>query len=174
MAMTEDEQKTLRAYCAFLFKEYGFQFSTHDPVIPALFTIHKEIETLRQSNRELASQIEAAASKVSPVAFHFHYKGEAWKFQMGITIKWISFGLLMALLFTIAVWYWSMRTEINRNRFMNETFPITAELNKRVMKQDGFYFIDFTAAKGDSVQSFTEFRKLKPNTVRVYLGREKQ
>lgn len=174
MEMTEHEQKKLRAYCAFLFKEYGFQFSTHDPVIPALFTIHKEVEMLRQSNGELTSRIEAATANVSPVAFHFHYKGEAWKFQMGIAVKWISFGLLMALFFTIAVWYWSMQKEINRNRFMKETFPITAGLNTRVIKQDGFYFIDFTAAKGDSVQSFTEFRKLKPNTVRVYLGREKQ
>ena len=174
MEMTEHEQKKLRAYCAFLFKEYGFQFSTHDPVVPALFTIHKEVETLRQSNGELTSRVEAATANVSPVAFHFHYKGEAWKFQMGITIKWISFGLLIALFSTIAVWYWSMQLDVTHLRLMNETFPITAELNKRVMKQDGFYFIDFTAAKGDSVQSFTEFRKLKPNTVRVYLGREKQ
>lgn len=170
--MTQHEQKELRTYCAFLLKEYGFQFSTHDPVIPALYTIHKEVEVLRQSNRELASLITQAASKINPVAFHFNHKGEAWRFQMGIAIKWVSFGLLLALFAWIGVWYWSMKNEIDHARMMNETFETTGQLNKRVKKQDGIYFIDFNAAKGDSTKYFTEFRKLNASTVRVYLGKE--
>lgn len=170
--MTDKEQKALRKYCAFLLTEYGFQFSPDDPVIPALFTIHKEVEVLRQDNGELASLVKEASSKINPVTFHFNYKGEAWKFQMGIALKWISFGGLLALFASIAVWYWSMKNEIEHVRVMNENFEFTAELNKRVKKQEGFYFIDFIAAKGDSTVYFTEFRKLNTKTVRVYLGRE--
>lgn len=172
--MTDNEQKALRAYCAFLLKEYGFQFSTHDPIIPALFTIHKEVEVLRQSNCELASIVKEASSKINPVTFHFNSRGEAWKFQMGIALKWILFGLLIAMFASIAVWYWSMKNEIDHVRIMNETFKTTGELNKLVKKQDGFYFIDFNAAKGDSIMYFTEFRKLDTRTVRVYLGRERK
>jgi hypothetical protein len=172
--MTENEQKKLRAYCAFLLKEYGFQFSTHDPVIPALYTIHKEVEVLRQSNHELASLVKEAASKINPVTFQFNHKGEAWRFQMGIALKWISFGLLLALFASIAVWYWSMKNEIDHVRMMNETFETTSQLNKRVKKEDGIYFIDFTVAKGDSTKYFTEFRKLNASTIRVYLGEERK
>jgi len=170
--MTENEQKQLRAYCAFLLKEYGFEFSTHDPVIPALYTIHKEVEVLRQSNHKLVSLVAQAASKINPVTFHFNHKGEAWRFQMGIALKWVSFGLLLALFAWIAVWYWSMKNEIDHVRMMNETFETTSQLNKRVKKQDGLYFIDFTAAKGDSTKYFTEYRKINTKTIRVYLGKE--
>jgi hypothetical protein len=172
--MTDHEQKELRAYCAFLLKEYGFQFSTHDPVIPALYTIHKQVEVLRQSNHELAALVKEASSKINPVSFHFNYKGEAWRFQMGIAIRWISFGLLLALFATISVWYWSMKNEIDHVRMMNETFEKSSELNKLVKKQDGLYFIDFTAAKGDSAIYFKEYRKLNARTVRVYLGKERK
>lgn len=170
--MTDKEQKALRAYCAFLLKEYGFMFTPADPVIPALFAIHKDVEVLKQSNRELASTVTEAAAKIHQVSYHFNYKGEAWKFQMGIVIRWVSFGLLLALFAWIAVWYWSMKNEIDQARMMNQTFPITGELNKRVKKKDGFYFIDFTAAKRDSAVYFTEFKKLNARTVRVYLARE--
>ncbi len=45
MAMTDQEQKQLRFYCAFLLKEYEFHFSPTDPVIPALYIIHNEMQS---------------------------------------------------------------------------------------------------------------------------------
>ncbi len=170
--MTEREQKAVRAYCAFLLTEYGFVFSPLDPVIPALYTMHKEVDLLKKSNSELATLVEEASSKINPVVYQFNSKGEAWRFQMGIAVKWILFGALFGMLAWIAVWYWSMKNEIDQVRIMNETFQTTAELNKRVKTQDGVYYIDFTAAKGDSTIYFTEFRKLNAKTVRVYLGKE--
>lgn len=174
IAMTDNEQKVLRAYCALLLKEQGFQFSPDDPVIPALFTIHKEVEVLKQSNSELALLVKDAYSKMNPVTFHFNQRGEAWKFQIGIAFKWVSFGLLLALFASIALWYWAMKNEIGKARMMNETFQITAELNKLVKKKDGYYFIDFKASKRDSTMYFSEFKKLDARTVRVYLGRERK
>ena len=92
---------------------------------------------------------------------------------MGIVLRWIFFGLLLALFAWIAVWYWSIKNEIDHLRMMNETFKTASQLNKRAKKQDGIYFIDFTAAKGDSTKYFTEFRKLNASTIRVYLGEER-
>jgi hypothetical protein len=34
--MTDQEQKALRSYCAFLLKEYGFYFAPDNPFMPAL------------------------------------------------------------------------------------------------------------------------------------------
>lgn len=77
MAMTDQEQKELRFYCAFLLKEYGFQFSPTDPVIPALYIIHKETQLINQSNKALASQVKEASARIQPKGFHFHCAGEA-------------------------------------------------------------------------------------------------
>jgi hypothetical protein len=37
---------------------------------------------------------------------------------------------------------------------------------------EGFYIIDFTAAKSDSVVFLKEYRKMDSKTVRIYLARE--
>ena len=78
MTMTDHEQKDLRSYCAFLLKEYGFHFSPSDPVVPALYIIHKEMQLNNQNNKALASQVKEATSRINPKEFHFHYPGEAW------------------------------------------------------------------------------------------------
>lgn len=173
MAMTDQEQKELRAYCASLLKEYGFQFSPNDPVIPALYIIHKEMELNNQNNKALASQVNEASLRINPKVFHFQYPGEAWKFQMAIAFKWIISGLIAALFTLIAVWYWSMANDVDTARIIIESSGNMGEFLKAVKKDKaGYYFIDLRAAKGDSIRNFQEYQKLNANTIRIHLGSE--
>jgi hypothetical protein len=172
MAMTDQERKELRTYCAILLKEYGFQFSPDDPVIPALYIIHKEMELNSQGNTLLASQVKETLSRINPKEFHFHYPGEAWKFQIGIVFKWLSSALIIVLFAWVAVWYWSVVKDVDGARTIIESSGNMGELHKAVKKDKaGYYFIDFTAAKGDSIRNFKEYQKLNTKTVRVYLGK---
>jgi hypothetical protein len=171
--MTDQEQKDLRAYCAFLLKEYGFHISPHDPIIPALYIIHKEMQRTNQNSNALASQVKEATLRINPKQFHFQYPGEAWKFQLGATVKWILIGFIILLFTWVGVWYWSMKKDIDQARTIMEVSGRKSELMKATQKnKDGYYFIDFTEQKGDSIQNFKEFRKLNAKTVRVYLGRD--
>ncbi|MEQ1584935.1 MAG: hypothetical protein ABL895_03590 [Cyclobacteriaceae bacterium] len=175
MAMTSQEQIELRSYCAFLLKEYGFQFSPSDPVIPALYIIHREMQLNIQNNCALAEQVQDAASRISPQVFHFNVEGEAWRFQMGITLRWVLGGILILLLCVMANWFWSNTRDVRNARTIIESSGNMEELLKAVKKEkSGSYFIDFTLAKGDSVQHFKEFVKVDSKTVRVYLGKESQ
>jgi hypothetical protein len=171
--MTDKEQKDLRIYCAFLLKEYGFHISPNDPIIPALYIIHREMQLTTQSNRSLASLVKEASASINPTQYHFQYPGEAWKFQLGIALKWFFVGLIAVLLVWAGVWYWSMVKDIDKARIIIEASGPAGELIKAMQKdEDGYYFIDFTAPKGDSVRGFKEFRKLNVKTVRVYLGKD--
>jgi len=105
--MTDQEQKELRNYCAFLLKEYGFQFSPNDPVIPALYVIHKEMQLNNQKNKAIATQIQEASSRINPRVFQFNSEQAAWKFQMGITLRWALAGVLVLIFLGITAWYWS-------------------------------------------------------------------
>jgi hypothetical protein len=172
MAMTDQEQKELRFYCAFLLKEYGFQFSPNDPVIPALYIIHKEMQLNNQNNKVIALVTEAS-SRINPKVFNFNSPGEAWKFQIGMAFKWILSGFLALMLIWIAAWRWSMANDVDRAEAIIEASGNVGELLKGVRKdKSGYYFIDFTAVKGDTIQFFKEFQRLNAKTVRVYLGNE--
>jgi hypothetical protein len=173
MSMTDQEQKDLRTYCAFLLKEYGFHFSPNDPVIPALYIIHKEMQLNNRNNTALISQVKKAASQISPRVFNFNVAGEAWKFQMGILVKWIVSGLIVLLFTSLGVWYWSMANDVNKARSIIHGSDNVSELMKLAKQNnEGYYFIDFTIAKGDSILHFKEYQKLNAKTVRVYLGKE--
>ena len=66
-----------------------------------------------------------------------------------------------------------MVKDVDRARMIIEASGKANELLNFVEKdKSGYYFIDFTASKRDSIQSFREFRKLNAKTVRVYLGKE--
>lgn len=171
--MTDQEQKDLRAYCAFLLKEYGFHFSPSDPVIPALYIIHKEMQLSNQNSKALALEVKEASSRINPKQFHFQYPGEAWKFQLGAFFKWILIGAIVYPFTWVGIWYWSMVKDIDKARMIIEASGRAGELIKTVQKdRAGYYFLDFTTPKGDSIKNFTEFRKLNAKTVRVYLGKE--
>jgi hypothetical protein len=173
MAMTEKEQRSIRCYCAFLLNEYGIHFSPDDPVIPALYVIHKEMQLNNISNNAIASEVKDAAAKINPTVFNFNNEDAAYKFQVGIAVKYILIGSLV-LLFTVAgIWYWSMVNNVDQAEIIIQTSGNAGELLKRVKKdKEGFYVIDFTLAKGDSIQRFKEFRQLDAKTVRVVVCKE--
>lgn len=173
MAMTDQEQKDLRFYCAFILKEYGFHFPPNDPVIPALYIMHKEMQLNNKNNNAIASLIKEASAQINPKVFHFDSPGEAWKFQMGVTLRWILVGLIVLVLIWTGIWFWSRVNDVKRAKTIIEASDKLNELIKHVQKNnDGYYFIDFTVAKGDSVQSFKEYQKLDSKSVRVYLGKQ--
>lgn len=173
MTMTVQEQKEVRAYCAFLLTEYGIHISPNDPTIPALYTIYRHTKSNIESNCALASEVQEALQKMKPEEFHFHHPGEAWKFQLGAAVKWILIGLIILLFTWVGVWYWSMVKDLDRARTIIEASGPMGEFLKAAQQdKDGYYFIDFNAPKGDSIQNFKEFRKLNSKTVRVYLGKD--
>src|SRR4051812_22398279 len=114
MAMTDQEHKALRSYCAFLLKEYGFHFSPEDPVIPALYIIHREMQLNNRNNQTVGAAVKDAASKMNAKSFHFNSPGEAWKFQLGIALQWFLGGSVVIALILISVWGWSISDDVKR------------------------------------------------------------
>lgn len=173
MAMTDKEQKDLRAYCAFILKEYGFDIPSSDPIIPALYVIHKEMQLNNDSNKGIALQVKEAAARINPTVFNFNSEDAAFKFQLGIAIKWILWSGLIALFLAIAAWHWSNVNKVEQANSIVQNSGKLGELLKLVKKDDeGFYVIDFTAGKDDSIEFLKEFRKIDAKTVRIYLAKE--
>ena len=173
MAMTDQEQKDVRSYCAFILKEHGFDIPVNDPIIPALYIIHKETQLNNESNKALASQVKEAAWRIKSTVFNFNSESAAFKFQVGIAIKWILIGALILIFVVIAIWHWSRVNNVDQARTIIQTSGNMAELMKRVRKDnEGYYFLDFSAAKEDSIQHFKEYQKLDAKTVRIYVGKE--
>jgi hypothetical protein len=173
MAMTDKEQREVRNYSAFLLKEYGFDIPLNDPVMPALYIIHKEMELTNQSNKAIASEVKRAASKINPTVFNFNNEDAAFKFQMGIGVKWFLYGCVIAVIAGIGAWHWSNVNKVEEAENIVQNSGKLGEM-LRLVKRDneGFYIIDFTAAKADSVEFLKEFRKMDEKTVRIYLARE--
>lgn len=171
--MTDVEQNRLRSYCALLLKEYGFHFSPEDPVIPALYIIHKEMQSNSESNKTLGLQLKEAADRLNPRVFTFHSEAAAFKFQLGIAVKWILVGSLVLLFVIAGLWYWSMANRIVQVNTILQTSGNMRSLMRRVKKdKEGFFFIDFTEAQGDSLRYFEQYERVNSKTVRVCLGRE--
>lgn len=175
--MTDKEQRDLRAYCAFLLKAYGFQFSPTDPVMPALYIIHREMEHNSASNRELTQAVRRASEKIKPQVFHFNVTGEAWKYQLGAAIKWMVGGLIILLFLGLIAWYLSTTSKVRQANAIMKTHSYLDDLLKQVKKDEtGYYYVDFTSAKGnskaDSTHWFNKFQILNATTVRLYLGKD--
>lgn len=163
----------MRNYSAFLLKEYGFDIPLNDPVMPALYVIHKEMEQTNRSNKAIAAEVKDAASKINPTVFNFNNEDAAFKFQLGIAARWIMCGCIIALVTAIGAWHWSNVNKVEEADNIVQNSGKLGELLKLVKKDDDdFYFIDFTAAKTDSIVFLKEFRKMDAKTVRVYLARE--
>lgn len=171
--MTDKEQKDLRSYCAFILKEYGFDIPPGDPVIPALYVIHKEMQLNNDINKGIALQVKDAASRINPTVFNFNSEDAAFKFQLGIAVKWILWGVLIALFLAIAAWHWSNVNKVEQANNIVQNSGRLGELLKLVKKDDeGFYVIDFTADKGDSIEFLKEYRRIDAKTVRIYLAKK--
>lgn len=173
MTMTDKERLELRAYSASLLKEYGFQFTTNDPVLPVIYIIHKEMQQCNEANRLIAQQVDQASSRISPKVFHFNHTGEAWKFQMAIAMKWILCGGLVLVAISIGIWYWSLSSDIDRSRTIIHTYDNLSKMAARSEKnREGSYFMDLSEARGDSVQHFCEYVRIDKKTIRIFLGRD--
>lgn len=173
MTMTDQEQKELRSYCAFLLKEYGFHFSPNDPVLPALYVIHKDMQLNNQNNKGIASLIQDTASRINPTVFNFNSEEAAWKFQLGITLRWSIIGSFVLLLVWAAVWYRSMANDVDQaRRIVTVAEPIIELLARPKRDETGRLCIDFTENKGGPIQPFKEYLKIE-NSARVYLEKER-
>jgi hypothetical protein len=171
--MTDQAQSNLRSYSAFLLKELGIYYPESDATLPYLYAIHKEMELNNRTNKEIASLIQQALSKINPKEFKFYSGDAASKFQNGITLRWGIIGTLILLFFWIAAWHWSAVNDVHRAKVIIGATGKTAELLKCMKKDnEGFYYFDFSEAKGKSIQNFKEFERLDARTVRVYLGKE--
>lgn len=160
--MTDREQKDLRSYCAYLLKEEGFHFSPTDPVIPSLYIIHKENQRSIKAIEAAMMEVEKAAKKINSTVYNFQAEGAAWEFQVGGIFKWIVVGLILALISSVGVWYWSVKNDVDKARAIIQEYGAIDALTKRVQKSDdGFYFIDFT-----------EYQKVDAKTIRVIVGRD--
>jgi hypothetical protein len=173
MAMTDQEEKDLRSYCATLLKEYGFQFTPDNPEIPVLYIIHKELQLNSENNKAIASLVQEVASRINPTEFKFYSDGAAWKFQMGMTIRWLLIGLVFLMSIGVATWYRSMGIDVGRAKTILSASGKANELLKRARKDDEDYFyLDFTSTGENATQDFKEFKTLNVKTVRVYLGKD--
>jgi hypothetical protein len=173
MAMTDKERRDMRDYSAFLLKEYGLDIPLNDPVMPALYIIHKEMELTNRSNKAIASEVKEAASKINPTVFNFNNEDAAFKFQLGIGVKWFLYGCIIAMVAAIGAWHWSNVNKVEEADGIVQNSGKVSEMLKLVKKDnEGLYFIDFKAASADSIVFVKEFRKMDANTVRIYLARE--
>jgi hypothetical protein len=171
--MTDQARENLRSFSAFLLRELGIYFPEGDPTLPYLFAIHKDMELNNRTNKEIASLIQQALSKINPKEFKFYSGDAALKFQNGITLRWGIIGTLILLFFWIAAWHWSTVNDVHQAKIIIGASGKTTELLKCVKKDnEGFYYFDFSEAKGKSIQNFKEFERLNAKTVRVYLGKE--
>lgn len=173
--MTDREQKELRNYCAFMLKEYGFDFAPTDPVVPALYVIHREIQSNKKSNDSVSGEIKNAVAKMNSKVFHFNSPGEAWKFQLAGSLKWLFLGLSVNLLLWITLKWWSSKNDLDEaQRIIQSSGRINSHLLNNVKEdRDGFMFLEFTEAEENSIKNFIEYEKVNSRTVRVYLGQEK-
>ena len=163
----------MRDYSAFLLKEYGFDIPLNDPVMPALYIIHKEMELANRSNKAIASEVKDAASKINPTVFNFNNKDAAFNFQLGIGVRWILCGCIIAVVLGIGAWHWSNVNKVEQAANIVKNSGKLGELLKLVKKDnEGFYFIDFKAANKDSTVFIKEFQQMDAKTVRIYLARE--
>jgi hypothetical protein len=142
-------------------------------MLSILYVIHKEMQLNNTSNKAIASEVKDAAAKINPTLFNFNNEDAAYKCQVGIAVKYIMIGSLV-LLFTVAgIWYWSMVNHVDQAKTIVEASGNMGELMKRVKKdKEGFYVIDFTAAKGDSIKRFKEYLQIDEKTVRIVVGKE--
>lgn len=171
--MTEREEKDIRAYCSWIHREFGIEFSSGDPTVPTMYIFHKEMEATVEANRKIAEEIKEATSRLKPIVYNFNERGESLKFQIGIVLKWVLLSIPISTMIWTTAWWWSNANNIEQARMIIQSSENVRVLAKRVQKnRDGFYFIDFSSRRGDSTKPFTEFELVNKETVRVILGKD--
>lgn len=172
--MTDQEQKEVRAYCAHLLKNHGIDISPNDPIVPALFIIHKEMQQSTRSNQAIAALLRDQYIKSKGKSFHFHVAGEASKFQNAVTIRYALVTGTMLIGLLIGFVWWSNQNDVARAEIvLDAAQPIGRELTKLINKDDeGFYYLELKRPTDGRIQNYTEFNQLNDSTIRVYFGRK--
>ena len=167
------QEKLLRQYCARVLLKYGFEFTTHDPVLPALYTIYRELHANKVGNEEVATNIKAALEKLNPTVYNFNEPGEAWKFKMAESLRWLFVGLSVVAVVFVALIWWRQYNDVRRAREIllassgsHRLLMMAAEKN-----ESGFMYLELSKAKGRFIKNFTEYEEVKKDTIRVYLGK---
>ncbi|MBS1508560.1 MAG: hypothetical protein JSS79_18130 [Bacteroidetes bacterium] len=171
--MNDKQEKLLRIYCAQILVKYGFEFSPHDPVVPALYTIHCELNSNKTGNEQVAKSIGEAMKKINPTVYNFSERGEAWKFKFAESLRWLFIGLSVVLVVVVSLIWWSQYNDIRRatliiaaSKGANETFIRSAKRDSQ-----GYVYLEFSRAKGNVVDFWTDYEEVKKDTIRVYVGK---
>lgn len=172
--MTEREEKELRNYCAWLLKEYGFTFPPTDPVIPALYIMHRQQMLANKCNDGVLRKLEDIAKSVSPVIYQFNHRGEAIKFQLAKLYRWHCLIFIIAL----AGWGWFLVLKakgdiVTAEAIISGSPQLVKNLVTRVRIDDeGFQFIEFSKPANGSIKFLTEYHQIDNTRVRIYLGKK--
>lgn len=171
--MTEKETLRLRQYCARILTEYGFEFSPNDPVLPALYTIHRELNANKVGNEAVAKSIKEALEKLNPTVYNFNERGEAWKFKMAESVRWLFAGASLIVLMGIGLIWWRQHNNVQLATEIINSYSRVHRLLMLSAKKDekGFMYLEFSKAHGDFIANWTEYHQLKKDTIRVYLGK---
>ncbi len=171
--MTEKQEKLLRVYCAQVLIKYGFEFSPHDPVVPALYTIHRELNSNKVGNEQVARSIEEALKKLNPTVYNFNERGEAWKFKFAESLPWLFVGLSAVLIVTVSLIWWRQYNDVRKASFIIAASKGADETFIRSVKKDsqGYVYLEFSKAKGTVIDFWTQYEQVKKDTIRVYVGK---
>jgi hypothetical protein len=171
--MSETQEKLLRQYCAHVLVKYGFEFSPHDPVVPALYTIYKELSANKTGNDLVAKSIKNALEQLNPTVYNFNERGEAWKFKMAESIRWLFAGSCLVAVVGLGLVWWRQHNNVQRASEIITTYSGAQRILTLAAKKDsqGFMYLDFSKSNGNYVAYWTEYYEVKKDTVRVYLGK---
>lgn len=173
--MTEKEEKLLREYCARVLLKYGFEFTPDDPVIPALYTIYSELNSNKVGNEEVAKTITMALSKLNPTVYNFHGPGEAWKFKMAESMRWLFLAMGLVVAIGIGFIWWRQNHDVEKASEIISTSNGVQRMLMLSSKKDnrGYEYLEFSKAGKEFTAFWTEYLEVNKDTVRVYIGRQK-
>ncbi|MBS1681673.1 MAG: hypothetical protein JST48_08170 [Bacteroidetes bacterium] len=171
--MNEREEKKLRQFSSHLLNDYGFEISQSDPVLPALYLVHRELTDNKIGNEEVAKTLKIVLEKLNPTVYNFNGYGEAWKFKMAESMRWLFAGLSIVLaIFACLIW-WRQNNDVSRAR---EIISASSGVHRLLMmaterNENGFIYIELSKAKGRFVENFTQYHEIKTDTIRIYFGK---
>ena len=167
--MSEKQEVLLRQYCAHVLLKYGFEFSTHDPVVPALYIIYRELHASRIGNEELAKGINNAVGKMNPVVFSSQ---QTLDLKVAENFKWFIAGLTIVTMQFMGLIWWNQHHDVQK---AEEILKTSSELNQMLLNakkdESNFMYWEFSKAKGKIILNYKEYVQVSHDTVRVYLGK---
>lgn len=168
----KSQEKLLRMYCAHVLIKYGFEFSPHDPIVPALYTISKELGANKIGNEAVAKSIKDALEKLNPTVYNFNERGEAWDFKLAESLRWFFAGLSVVTIFLIGLVWWKQYHDVQKAEDILKT---SSEIKKILLDakkdENDFIYWEFSQAKGKFILNGKEYVQVSQDTVRVYLGK---